>query len=298
MMGAAHGKVILVGEHSVVYGHPAISVPFSAGRVRCTLASSNQNRLTSDAFDGPLERVPSSLDPIRALIEALEKTLNTGPYHHVMETGIPIGAGLGASAAFAAAIVRAHYHAKGRMLDDGTLFSWIQYSERRAHENPSGIDALTVMHANAWFFTKASKQPLTAELGAHLVIADTGERTPTRDAVMHVASNKYDAQVEKSIAELGRIGQTAREAFEHSDVERVALLMRASMRHLSFLGLSTPRLDAFIDTATANGALAAKLTGGGMGGCMIAICASSYAAREVTQALKHAHQAQTWVTQI
>lgn len=298
MIGRAHGKLILLGEHSVVYGHPAISVPFKAGEVSCTLVQGDRDRLVSDCYEGPLAGAPSLLKPIRALIHTLGRTLALGPFTHELRSAIPVGAGLGSSAALAAAITRAYYHAAGRPLDDATLFEWIQYSERHAHDNPSGIDALTVMHGNAWFFTKTEKKTLSSPLGAHLVIADTEERTATRDAVKNVAAKMQRGTAKKPLNALGSAAWKALDAYKRADTISVAEQMDAAMRHLHELELSTPTMDAFIRTAKSHGALSAKLTGGGMGGCLIALCDTPSAATKVRRALKRDHAAKTWMTEI
>ncbi|MFW5893403.1 MAG: mevalonate kinase, partial [Bacillota bacterium] len=110
MRGHAHGKIILVGEHSVVYGHPAIAMPFEAGRVTCRLEKGGDDWLVSHFHEGPLESAPSLFDPIKTLILTLQKHLGIGPFIHEIKSEIPVGAGLGSSAAIAAAVIRAYYH--------------------------------------------------------------------------------------------------------------------------------------------------------------------------------------------
>ncbi|MFW5913573.1 MAG: mevalonate kinase [Bacillota bacterium] len=298
MRGHAHGKIILIGEHSVVYGHPAIAMPFEAGSVVCRLEKGSGDWLASRFHEGPLESAGALFNPIKTLIHTLQEELGIGPFIHRLRSDIPVGAGLGSSAAIAAAVIRAYYNEAHIALDDERLFDWIQFSETRAHENPSGIDALTVMHEDPWFFTKTHKEPIETTLGAYLVIADTLERTATKKAVAHVARHKGTDLFNTAMETLKNRVIASRSALEEENIQTLAEAMNDAMKALVSLGLSTPAINAFIATAKLNGALAAKLTGGGMGGCIIALCENETIAHEVRNGLKKNFKTKTWITRI
>ncbi|MFW6298095.1 MAG: mevalonate kinase [Bacillota bacterium] len=298
MKGHAHGKIILIGEHSVVYGHPAIALPFKAGETRCRLETHSEDRITSPFYNGLLNDADETFAPIVLLIRTLRKALGIGPFNHVLESDIPVGAGLGSSAAIAAAIVRAYYASANVSLTDALLFKWVQYSEKNAHDNPSGIDALTVIHDHPWYFTKARKEPLDGRLDAFLVVADSQERTPTRDAVRHVASQQGTYRFNAAMEILSKRVIDSKAAYKDGDLLSLGKAMNQAMEALFSLGLSTKKLDALIKTAKMNGALAAKLSGGGMGGCMIALCENDVTARKVQNALEKNYGTRTWVTRI
>ncbi|MFW5893135.1 MAG: mevalonate kinase [Bacillota bacterium] len=298
MKGQAHGKIILIGEHSVVHGHPAMAMPFMAGQVVCGLESGAVDWLISRFHEGPLDDAGALFDPIRTLIHALQEALGIGPFIHKLKSDIPMGAGLGSSAAIAAAVIRAYHTAADIRLDDEQLFDWIQFSEKNAHDNPSGIDALTVMHDHAWYFTKTHREPIEKALGAKLVIADTLERTATREAVAHVASYQGSDRFKTAMKTLHERVKTSRTALKEKNLQTLADAMNDAMKALASLGLSTPTTNAFIETAKASGALAAKLTGGGMGGCIIALCENEATANDVRTALEKNFKTTTWVTSI
>lgn len=298
MNGRAHGKIILIGEHSVVYGHPAIALPLKAGRAHCSLEKHSGDWMGSRYYEGPLDDALTMLAPLNDLIRRLRLELGIGPFKHVLKSNIPIGAGLGSSASIAAAIIRAYYAASGTQLTDEHLFEWIQFSEKNAHDNPSGIDALTVMHEHPWYFTKTHREALQETLGAYLVVADTLERTATKDAVRHVASQKETQHFSVAMKELEQHAIESRTAYQKRDLTTLGEHMNGAMEALASLGLSTAKLDAFIKTAKLNGALAAKLSGGGMGGCIIALCRDERDAIKVQNALETSFETTTWITKL
>jgi|AntRauTorckE6833_2_1112554.scaffolds.fasta_scaffold04166_5 mevalonate kinase len=297
MRGKAHGKIIVIGEHSVVYGHLALSVPVSQLSTICTLEKSDVNHFESTLYSGKTSGFPTALEPIRDLIETLQRSLNIKQaFTHFIESNIPIDAGFGSSAALALAVVRAYDAQFSMELSSHNLFEWVQYFERLTHDTPSGIDALSVIHDTPWLFSKTDKRALSFDLNAYLVIADTLERTPTKKSVKSVASLKHTASFYPIMNHLGDITQNAYEAMMARDINALGKYMNQSMDGLRTLNLSTNRIDAFTETALVNGAKGAKLTGGGMGGCIIALCDTLKAAKSVEHALITTHNAPTWIT--
>ncbi len=298
MTGSAHGKILLLGEHSVVYGHKAISLPISALNTTCTLKESDENTFDSALYTGHLNALPEALHPFKRLIEALQNHYQSGAFIHTLISTMPIGAGFGSSAAAATAIVRAYDATLGLNLSKETLFDWVQSFETMVHELPSGIDALTVIHDQGFVFSKSHKTPLNLTLGAYLVIADTKTRTPTKTSVAHVARHKTTPQFKTALSALGGIAIKGETAIAQKDLESLGSLMNQSMTWLREMALSTPSIEKLIATANAHGSIGTKLTGGGLGGCIIALCETRKDAQNIERALKDLHGAPTWIAKI
>jgi mevalonate kinase len=285
-VGQAHAKVILIGEHSVVYRHPALSLPFKALHVNVVIKPSIKTILVSTLHEGDLDSAPEILNPIIQLIRQLQEHFDLQGCEINIDSNIPLGAGLGSSAALASAITKAFYHGMEVELNDQTLLQWIHVSETMAHGQPSGVDALTTSFDSAWIFTKG--QPpvsLPLSLNAILVIAQTNEYGSTKEAVQKVAS-KVAQEGLKSIDELGRLTHHALSYIKDNELELLGKTLTQAHEILKHLGISTKTLDQCVEQALKHHALGAKLTGGGLGGCMIALAKDQTSANDIMNALK------------
>lgn len=298
MTGSAHAKIILIGEHSVVYGHKAIAIPVFDLTTRCTLKEDQENSVKSTLHTGNFTTLPETMNPLEKLVDSLQETYAFPPHTHTIESNIPIGAGFGSSAALATAVVRAYQAKYDLKLDDGALFKWVQYFERLTHDNPSGIDALTVIHDTPFVFSKEEKTALPMHLDAYLVIADTMERTPTKESVAHVATFGGEGFFTPLLNRLGALSEKAALSIRKNDVPKLADHMNRFMEGLRHLELSTETTDRYIETALERGALAAKLTGGGMGGCVIALTDTPDKAKSIEKAFVNTHNAPVWISRL
>lgn len=295
MEATSHGKIILIGEHSVVYNYPAIAMPFYKGIVHVTLRENDVNAIKSSVYAGDLDASPQSILPIRTLIESLQKALNLNPYLYDITGTLPIGSGLGSSAAIASAIVKACFQVNNITLDRHSHYNWTQFSETLAHTNPSGIDALCVTNDNGWFFTKDKIEPLTIDLDAYLLIGNTGFKVPTKDSVNHVKHLiESTPSHQADIKALGQLTLQSKDAIINQNHRALAKAMNQAMIHLKNLGLSTQTIDALNESALKNGALSSKLTGGGMGGCVIALCENHHTLKQVQSVWEDAFNIDTW----
>jgi mevalonate kinase len=284
--GISHAKVIFMGEHSVVYHHPAIAIPFKALSVHVIIQSSKTTTIHCELFNGELKESPKILEPIVELVKALQTHFNLDAMELQVNSTIPFSAGLGSSAALASAITKAFYDYTDTPLHDDQLFKWVQHSETMAHGNPSGVDALTTSFDSAWWFIKGQiPTALTFTLPAYLIIAQTPESGSTKEALKKVA-----ACIEKegmvTINALGELTHLALDAIKTQDVIKLGQLMTQAHQHLKHLDISTPTLDECVTLALENNACGAKLTGGGLGGCMIALALSQTDCDHITEALK------------
>jgi diphosphomevalonate decarboxylase len=266
-----YGKLIWMGEHSVVYGHPAMALPLRAAKVIAQAVSSETDRLISPFYEGLLECLPSRYESLRDLIRKVRQSLDLGPQTITLTMNLPIGAGLGASAAIAGALVQALYRAKGVSPTDLELRNWIQTSETIAHGRSSGIDAAAVLSKTVLTYLKGHDPfPFQTRFRGYLFVADSGIFGSTLEAVEIVRKQMETEAGKNHIEALGDLAITFIIQVNKAMYETVGPLMNQAQHHLRELGVSHPVLEEMIELALRSGAKGAKLTGGGLGGCMIA----------------------------
>lgn len=205
---------------------------------------------------------------------------------------------MGSSAATAVATIRALYAYLKVPLTHEQLLSDADISEHIIHGNPSGLDVATASaSAPVWFVTGETPKSLPFHLGGYMVIADSGIYGQTGSAVASVGKilKRHPRRAKKLIAELGRLTKDAKDALGHNAIQKLGTILDAAQVQLKALGVSHPTLDKLIQIAKTNGALGAKLTGGGMGGCMICLVEDIHVAQRVKQALSDAGATATWV---
>ncbi|ROS74424.1 mevalonate kinase [Cellulomonas sp. PhB143] len=299
-VGSAHAKVILLGEHAVVHGRPAIALALPHLRVTAEVRrAAGPALLRTEEYVGPIDTVPAALaslaTAVRATLERLE--LPVSGVDVAVRTGIPVGRGLGASAAAAHAIVDALARLTGADLDEEARYRLVQEAERVAHGNPSGLDARATRTRGAMLFRSGTSTRLPVRLGTCLVVADSGVRGATKEAVADVQAF-LERDPARATALLDRLATLTTEgAADLADDRRRELGARMSQAHavLGELGVGHPALDRLVDAAEGAGALGAKLTGGGLGGCVVALVPTPADADRVVGALEAAGAVGTWV---
>jgi len=290
--GRAPGKVILFGEHAVVYGRPAIAAPVQQVHAlaeiwpdrACIIEAVDLDRriLVAQApQDDPFARI------VRLTCQALARPLP--PWRIRVVSEIPIAAGLGSGAAISAAIVRALLAAFQAQLDNAAISALVYEVEKIHHGAPSGIDNTVVVYERpVWFVRGETPRPFAVARPIHLVIGDTGAPSPTRITVGDVrrAWERDRAHYEALFDAVGDVVVQARAAIEAGDVAALGPLMDENQRLLALMGVSSPDLERLIAAARAAGALGAKLSGGGRGGNMIALVEEDSAERVARALLK------------
>ena len=288
-VGRASGKVILLGEHAVVYGSPALAAGIERGaRAEAKLAGEGRpSRLTlgelrviADAGGADLERAFAAL---------LGEGSSLPPMEIVAESDLPPGGGLGSSAAIGVAVARAAMSAADLAPDDAAAIARATAWERVFHGNPSGIDAAAAALGACFRFTRAGgPEPIHAARDLPLVIGSSGTTASTREMVEGLAHlrDRKPEMVDRSITAIGALVDNARLAIEIGDLVGVGKLMDLNQMLLAGLMLSTERLEELCALARGAGALGAKLTGKGGGGAVIALCADEETSAEVLLAFR------------
>lgn len=298
-VGEAHGKLILVGEHVVVYNKPAIAIPFPL-RIRAIVAEHvGEISIVSSIYKGNLEGIPSKMLGLAQCINRSIELCNQ-PKEGIrieVESEIPMGRGLGSSAAAATAIVRGIYNYFQKPLSEEELYSLVEIAEKYAHGKPSGIDMRAVASDEPIFYQKSQgASPIAAPKPFYMVVADTGEIGDTKIAVEHVKELRQlkPNMIEPIIDEIEDIVRKAKKAILTGDSKLLGSLFLRNHENLKKLEVSNSMLDHLVETAMRAGALGAKLTGGGMGGCIIVLTKDMTDARKVGKALIKEGAKEAW----
>ena len=306
MKASAPGKIILFGEHAVVYGRPALAAPVTQVHADVEVTDSRDDQTWIHAPDISLLSTLDSLPPdhpVASVIHNFFSRFGISPFPPLeikITSTIPVASGLGSGAAVTVALVRALSSFLGHPLPDEQVNTFTYEIEKLHHGTPSGIDNTVVTYARPVYFVKG--QPMeTFRVGAPftLVIADTGISAPTKESVGDVR-RLWEADKpkwEKVFDEIGEIVRNAKEKIENGEWKSLGALMDANHALLQTLAVSSPELDRLTEAARTSGAGGAKLSGGGRGGNMIALAEKEKAAH-VAEALLSAGAKRTIVTTI
>lgn len=304
---SASAKLILLGEHAVVYGHPAIAIPFSDLRTRVSveaniLADPGSLRVISQ--DTGMDMLLSEMgkdEPIKQMIILLLEFLGikTPPTCTLrINSDIPLGAGFGSSAALAVAIMRALSAFLGHPLVEKELDTLAYQSDQFIHGRLSGIDTTVIAWEEAIYYQRGHSVSHLKPLNTlHFVVADSGTRTPTAQSIAYLAKRleREELETKNTFLAIEKQVKIAKRAMRIGDRYMLGEAMNANQTYLADLGLSCPSLGTLVAAARDAGALGAKLTGGGQGGAMIALAEES-AIPKVAKALKDAGATQVWTT--
>ncbi|MCO4743495.1 MAG: mevalonate kinase [Proteobacteria bacterium] len=254
--GRAAGKVILVGEHAVVYGYPALAMGLNLGTtVRLTPA------------EGPTQVVSRPCDA--RLVEAIRAALPESGLAVEVDSEVPIGCGMGSSAALSVALVRAAAAFESVELTNEEVFERSLELEKVFHGTPSGLDNTVAANGGVIRFHRgppARFERLPAP-NWRAVVLESGTAGNTAELVAGVRERHPDnAEV---LARIGRLVSQAEAVLDQP--ERLGPLLTENHRLLVELGVSTPRLNALVELALAHGALGAKMSGAGGGGIVLAL---------------------------
>ena len=300
------GKIILFGEHAVVYGRPALAVPVTQVHANVDVSDSSRAGIWIDASDvhlhAELNTLPSD-HPIASVIHNFLFLSRASPFPNLeirITSTIPVASGLGSGAAVTVALTRALAAHLNHSITDEGVNAFAYEIEKLHHGTPSGIDNTVVTYARPVYFVKG--QPMeTFKVGQTftIVIADTGISAPTKESVGEVRklweADKH--KWESTFDEIGEIVKQARQAIKSGEWEMLGELMNKNHALLQELTVSSPELDQLVEGARNAGALGAKLSGGGRGGNVIALVQPEIA-EAVSSSLKEAGAKNTIITQV
>jgi mevalonate kinase len=297
----ACAKIILCGEHSVVYGRPAIALPLPHLRTRARVQpEARPFRILAPDVDRQYDLVTTPAHPLAQLARLTFERLGSEPPRAtlVVTSAIPVASHLGSSASVAVACARAMAAFLGGDLPPAEVSALAFEAEKLFHGSPSGIDNTVIAYEQAVWFVRTQSTEHRAQIAQHslltphssllpLVVADTGIATPTKIPVGDVRRGwEMDpARFEALFDEIAAGVVEARAALQGGDWAQLGRLMNRNHELLQRLGVSCAELDGLCEAARRAGALGAKLSGGGRGGNMIALARDDGHAAQLRQAL-------------
>ena len=306
MNASAPGKIILFGEHAVVYGRPALAVPVTQVHADVDIADSSRPGIWIHAPGVNLLAEWTSLPsdhPVASVLHNFFFAFGISPFPNLdisITSTIPVASGLGSGAAVTVALVRALSSTLQRPLSDEQVNAFAYEIEKLHHGTPSGIDNTVITYARPVYFIKG--QPIeTFAVGRPftIVIGDTGISAPTKESVGDVRK-LWEADKtlwEKVFDQVGEISNSAREQIESGHIESLGDLMNQNHALLQTMTVSSPELDRLVEAARRSGASGAKMSGGGRGGNMIALVENENAPA-VAEALLSAGAKRTIITTV
>ncbi|HTP01660.1 MAG TPA: mevalonate kinase [Anaerolineales bacterium] len=282
----APGKIILFGEHAVVYGRPALAVPVTQVRAEVEVWPSEYRGVWIDAPDIRLKAELKEVEfdhPLAASLRTLFSELGVDPCPNInirIRSTIPVASGLGSGAAVSVALARALCAYIGQPASDDQVNRLAFEMEKVYHGTPSGIDNTVITYAKPVYFLRGQpiktfkpRKPFT------IVIGDTGVAASTREAVADLRSlwEKDRRTWDAIFTRVGQIVDEARRAIEYGKIRALGELMDQNQDLLQHMTMSSLELERLIEAARDAGALGAKLSGAGRGGNMIALAEPSAA---------------------
>jgi mevalonate kinase len=297
-IGKSHSKIILIGEHSVVYGYPAIAIPLKKIEIECAIEEAKSNFFYDET------------DTLSVAIFTALKYLKKEnvKIKYKITSQIPQKRGMGSSAAVSIAAIRAIFNYFRENLEDELLEKLVNTAEIVAHKTPSGLDAKTCLSDKAIRFVKNKGfSYIGLNLDAYLVIADTGIYGNTGEAIQNV-KNLGD-KAELSLKKLGRLtdemtriltgnSENKEEKIRREKISKIGEIMTAANTELGKLNITIEKTELFVKTAIENGAAGAKISGGGLGGCVIALAENLEIMEKVKDGFTKCGAENIWVEKI
>lgn len=282
----AHGKVIIIGEHSVVYGYDALAMPIKALHIKTTIEPAPQMWMDTARYHGPLFEAPAEYDGLKYVIKHMQQRANNFEPLKVTYTGeIPMERGFGSSATVALGTTKAMNLFFQLNMNEKEIMAVTNHAEMINHGKASGLDAATVSSDYLVFFNKKmGPKTLKAKLNATLLIMDTGQLGNTKEAVTlvkHLLETSTSAK--QKMARLGELADLTKKSWLKQDRQTIGQVFNEAQEILHSFQISTDRIDQLQKIALSNGALGFKLSGGGLGGITISLCDNEKIAQKIAE---------------
>ncbi|MCX8184260.1 MAG: mevalonate kinase [Sulfolobales archaeon] len=293
---SAPGKVTLFGEHAVVYGQPAIVASIDKRihvyaefrsdrvitieardlRIPGVIVTYRENEVTVETEYG---LILPAISYLNKAIEIASKYLDSKHgVKLVVRSEMPVGAGLGTSAAVAVAAIAAYAYSGGYELSKDEIARLGWEVEKAVQGIASPMDTSITTYGGfmkiRYSGSNIEKESLAIDRDLPIIIAYVEREFKTRDMVQMVRErvSQYPQLYGRVVELIGEVVKIAEEALVKYELEKLGLMMNLNHGLLDSLGVSTRKLNEVVYAARSSGALGAKLTGAGGGGCAIALC--------------------------
>ena len=294
---SAPGKIILFGEHAVVYNHPAIAAAIDL-RAKSSVSNSLKQVSTISVPDiFPKKQfmlnqtpLPQNLTALKFIIDSfLENSEQSKNFDIEITSQIPPSVGLGSSAAVSVALVASLSSFLGNPLNLEDIFKLAHESEKIIHSFPSGIDTTISTYGGGIFYEKGVTKKLSFEFSSsYVVVINSLVQRNTKDIVEEVKRKyeKYPDSIKEIFNNIHNIVIEAEKALINEDIIEIGKLMSSNHNLLKDLGVSHDYLDMIVNVLDEKEALGSKLTGAGGGGCVISLFDDLTKAKEVIEIMK------------
>jgi mevalonate kinase len=296
---SAPGKLILCGEHAVVYNRPAIAVPVDQVATSVKIFAKplgEKGQVTviipQIGMESDLNSLPDS-QPLKQSIAILQEYFKIDHFPSCdirISSTIPISSGLGSSASLSVALIRAITEFIGQDVDNEETNRIAFELEKIHHGNPSGIDNTVITFARPVYFIRGEPiEFISLASPVDLVIASTGIHASTAQAVAGVRERWMNERqmYESLFDDIAKLTTKIREVLQRGEISAIGSLLTRDHELLQEMEVSCAELDSLVQVALNAGALGAKLSGGGLGGNMLALVDPSQV-DAVSNALTHA----------
>ncbi len=273
----ACGKVILAGEHAVVYGSSAIAMPLLSKHVQLKMYAdphlSASPKVRFNLGDKP------ATDALKLMVIEAFDVLSIPRFNLSLEgqSSLMLGAGVGSSASLCVSVLRGLAQLTGRSLTPLELAKCANQLERRFHGNPSGLDTAVVSLEKVIFFKRDHEpkpisvvRPQGSRFPWTFVLIDSSHRASTINMVK-LAEPVFLERGNGFVREFDDVTELCKDALENGKLSRLKEAMNHSHLLLTEIGVVTPALHEIYKTAMGLGALACKVTGAGGGGCVLSL---------------------------
>jgi mevalonate kinase len=307
--GRAPGKTILIGEHAVVYGHPAIGIPVYGVGVEVVSEMTRDEGVAITSLESPngLSEPEVRAKATMALRRLVEQALATfgeeaqGVSVRV-KSDVPIGCGMGSSASLCVAAIRSICGLLDRQLAAPQISDMAYEAETFYHATPSGIDNSVVAHERPIYFVKR-KGPHPIQVGDtsfKFLIADSGVSRSTADIVAEVRQYRDEdrAKYDSMFWEIGSMASVAREVIRGGNRAELGMCMNRNHEILCDLGLTCGEVEHIVEAAREAGAAGAKVSGAGRGGCVLALLGDDTDEGALAAAIKQAGAREIYETEL
>ncbi|MCS7131399.1 MAG: mevalonate kinase [Hadesarchaea archaeon] len=293
--GIGFGKVILFNEHFVVYGVPSIVSAIDRATIAIVERFDGRGWVLKDERPAIPGYKEEKLEQQRESIERILKAAGLDPTKNPIKIwfggDLVAASGIGASAASCVALARALSDEFGLGLSDERINELAYEGEKAYHGTPSGVDNTAATYGGLIWFVRGQppiferielKEPVEVVMGNTGIVADTAAAV----AGVRERKEKHPEKYARLFKEAEELAYRAREALEDFDLEIVGKLMDENHKQLQAIGVSCEELDHLVELARDHGALGAKLTGGGLGGHMVALTPGKELQEEVARAIE------------
>ena len=295
--GSGFGKTILFGEHFVVHGVPGIASAIDSAteaEVKKTKNGIDINDERTGAKGYAEKKKLQQIESIDRMLTAMNLDSDRVSMDIWLGGNLPGFSGLGASAASSVAIARAISEEYNLDLNDERINDVAYEAEKAYAGNPSGIDNTAATFGGLIWFKKNlgsginEVEQLNIKNPVEIVIANSGVVANTKAMVEGVGERKKQnpKKYDELFSKAKDLVYDGRKALENFDLKKVGLLMNENHTLLQMIEVSSKELDYLVEVARKNGSFGAKMTGGGGGGCILALTPGNDLQEKVASAIK------------